>query len=93
MYDIEVVQIDQVDRQDDSKLNFEVNINGYSYSAGISRDYYHKLSKGKITPRELVKRSFEFLLKRESPKSILKKFDLSVINKYFPEYEDEIIVK
>jgi hypothetical protein len=37
-----------------------------------------------------VRRSFEFLLEREPKESILARFDLSVISRYFPEYEDEI---
>jgi hypothetical protein len=39
------------------------------------------------TPEELVRRSFEFLLDRESKESILREFDLSVIQRYFPEYD------
>lgn len=39
------------------------------------------------TPEELVRRSFEFLLQRESKESILREFDLSVIQRYFPEYD------
>lgn len=39
---------------------------------------------------ELVKRSFEFLLEREPNSSILREFDLSTIERYFPEYADEI---
>ena len=36
---------------------------------------------------ELVARSFDFLLERESPGSILRRFQLSVIKSYFPEYD------
>lgn len=36
---------------------------------------------------DLVARSFDFLLEREQPKSILATFDLSVIRRYFPEYD------
>jgi len=39
---------------------------------------------------DLVSRSFDFLLQREPPASILRKFDLSVIQRYFPEYDREI---
>jgi hypothetical protein len=37
----------------------------------------------------LVKRSFEFLLAREDNTSILRDFDLSTIERYFPEYARE----
>lgn len=36
---------------------------------------------------DLVRRSFEFLLEREPPSSILRQFELSVIPRYFPEYD------
>ena len=39
---------------------------------------------------DLVKRSFEFLLAREANTSILREFDLSTIERYFPEYAREI---
>jgi len=35
----------------------------------------------------LVARSFDFLLEREPPSAILPAFDLSVIQRYFPEYD------
>lgn len=35
----------------------------------------------------LVMRSFGFLLEREPPNAILARFDLSVIQRYFPEYD------
>ena len=39
---------------------------------------------------DLVKRSFEFMLAREPNTSILREFDLSTIERYFPEYAKEI---
>ncbi len=38
----------------------------------------------------LVHESFAFLLEREPASSILGSFDLTVIGRYFPEYEQEI---
>jgi hypothetical protein len=40
--------------------------------------------------RDLVQASFVFLLEREPPSSILRRFDLDVIGQYFPEYMDTI---
>lgn len=42
-------------------------------------------------PCLLVRRSFEFLLAREPKETILTSFGLSVIGRYFPEYEREIL--
>ena len=36
---------------------------------------------------DLVSRSFLFLLDREPPSSVLPRFDLSVIPRYFPDYD------
>jgi len=39
---------------------------------------------------DLIEASFRFLLDREPKESIMKRFDLSVISRYFPEYPDRI---
>ena len=49
-----------------------------------------RLAPGAPDPGDLVRRSFAFLLAREPRESILGRFDLSVIGRYFPEYEREI---
>lgn len=51
---------------------------------------YERLAKGQVEPQELVRRSFEFLLENEAKESILSRFDLSVIGRYFPRFEREI---
>ena len=38
------------------------------------------------TPEELLEASFQFLLEREPKESILRRFELPVIERYFPEY-------
>ena len=42
------------------------------------------------TAERLVEESFQFLLEREPATSILSRFELSVIERYFPEYPTEI---
>ncbi len=42
------------------------------------------------TPERLLEASFAFLLERESASSILSRFALPVIERYFPEYPREI---
>lgn len=73
--------------------NFEVKIAGSStttHIVSVRPDYAEKLIGKKVPTETLIKASFEFLLKRESNTSILRSFDLSVIARYFPEYEGEI---
>ncbi|MBI4486577.1 MAG: hypothetical protein HY655_11255 [Acidobacteria bacterium] len=38
------------------------------------------------SPEALVRASFEFLLAREPKEAILRRFELPVIERYFPEY-------
>ena len=56
----------------------------------MTRDVYERLTDAKRPPEELVRASFEFLLEREPKESILSEFDITVISRYFPRYEDEI---
>lgn len=77
-YDVEITESDG----SGSKTNHQVT---------MDKDYYMDLTeKGRIIPEEFVKKSFEFLLDRESKDSILRQFDIAQINDYFPEYEKEI---
>jgi triphosphoribosyl-dephospho-CoA synthetase len=48
---------------------------------------YRRLSGGRISPEELLRRTFEFLLSREPKEAILRRFDLAVVSRYFPEFE------
>ena len=56
----------------------------------LKTEDYERLAKDKVEPAELVRRSFEFLLENEPKESILARFDLSVIGRYFPQFEREI---
>ena len=57
------------------------------HAVTVREDYYQKLTGGTITPEELVRKSFEFLLEREPKESILSSFDLPVLQRYFSSYE------
>ena len=45
---------------------------------------------GGATPERTVEAAFRFLLDREPKESILSRFDVSVIARYFPEFEREL---
>ncbi len=45
---------------------------------------------GESDPEALIRASFEFLLEREPKESILRRFDLPVIEQYFPDYPEKI---
>ncbi|MFP4028535.1 MAG: hypothetical protein ACLFWL_12150 [Candidatus Brocadiia bacterium] len=81
-----------VEKQNEKTFEVTVEESGSAshHTVTVEDDYYQKLTGGDISKEELVERSFEFLLQRESKESILSRFDLPTINRYFPEYEDEI---
>jgi MFS family permease len=56
----------------------------------VSAAYAERLG-GAAGAVALLEESFRFLLEREPKESILRRFDLPVIARYFPEYPDEII--
>jgi hypothetical protein len=51
----------------------------------VTKSEAERLSAGPSV-EDLVERSFAFLLEREQPQSILKRFSLSDIETYFPDY-------
>ena len=79
-----------------SDKKFEVIINADQetiHKVFISNQTYLDLTSKKISKKELVKFSFEFLLEREPNTAILSSFDLIQISKYFPELRDYCSMK
>jgi hypothetical protein len=50
---------------------------------------FSRLGKG-AKPEQVIEAAFAFLLEREPKESILSRFDVSVIARYFPEFEREL---
>lgn len=86
--------MEQISVKKSGDWKFVVGVGGGSnkteHSVIVDEEYYKRLTNGSIEPSELVTKSFEFLLKREPKESILAEFNLKVISRYFPEYEEEI---
>ena len=90
MVDIEVKKSERGDRYE-----FQVTVRergGESHHrVTLQKADYERLAGGKASPEALVTESFRFLLEREAKESILGSFDLTLIGRYFPEYEREIV--
>ena len=71
-------------------VTIEEKSSSSEHTVTVDDDYHQNLTAGKTTKEELIKRSFEFLLEREPKESILSKFNLRIIKKYFLEYEQKI---
>ena len=49
--------------------------------------YWEQIWNSRLPKKEIISRSFAFLLEREPNSSIMRTFDLPVIQRYFGEYE------
>ena len=56
----------------------------------MSQEYYRNLCGATVTHEFVLVTAFNFLLEREPNTAILAAFDVTDINTYFPEFEEEI---
>ena len=79
---------------DGDPLKFEVVVRegrGESrHEVTITQETCKRLTAGKYTPEQCLDAAFRFLLDREPKESILRRFDVTVISRYFPEFEREL---
>ena len=83
-----MIQITKID-----EATFDVTVNNRStttHRVTVLPNYASRLTADKVNVETLLEKSFEFLLEREPNTSILCSFELSVIGRYFPEYEAEM---
>jgi hypothetical protein len=76
-----------------SETSFSVSVENAHpsvHQVSFRPEYAQQISQGLVDNMALVRASFAFLLDRESNTSILRSFDLSVIERYFPEYPTAI---
>lgn len=59
----------------------------HRYRVRVAEVAWRRLTGGHAPVEELLRASFEFLLEREPAEAILGAFEVTVIPKYFPEYE------
>lgn len=79
-----------VTRTDEGRFRVEVDDGSRSvHEVSVSAEEAERFGAG-AAPERLVEESFRFLLEREPASSILRRFGLSVIADYFPEYPQEI---
>jgi hypothetical protein len=90
--EIAMIQVRQIAAQD--PFAFEVVVREGKgetrHQVTMSRETCERLTSGKHTPERCLEAAFRFLLDREPKESILRRFDVTVISRYFPEFEREI---
>jgi hypothetical protein len=77
----------------DDPLEFDVTL-----GEGADKSRHHvtmdKATQDKLgsghAPERVIAAAFAFLLDREPKESILPRFDVTVISRYFPEFEKEL---
>jgi hypothetical protein len=77
--------IEHIDRWE-----FTVCVGSVEFKVEVEKSYWRKLTSESISARELVFRSFLFLLEREPKEGILSSFNIRDISTYFSEYEQKI---
>jgi hypothetical protein len=89
--------IDMIDVRRTSEgdpLEFEVVVREgkgeIRHNVTMAQETCEQLTAGKHTPERCVEAAFRFLLDREPKESILSRFDVRVISRYFPEFEREL---
>ncbi|HMK96867.1 MAG TPA: hypothetical protein VK425_04920 [Acidimicrobiales bacterium] len=81
-----------VARQADGTFSVKVrgNRSETSHSVSVPDGLAMTVGAAGVPEEELVRASFAFLLDREPATSILSRFSLDVIGRYFPEYPSEL---
>ncbi len=78
---------------DGDPLAFDVTVRDENsetkHRVTLSRKDFERLRNG-ADPAHVIEAAFRFLLDREPKESILARFDVSVIARYFPEFERKL---
>jgi len=61
-----------------------------SHQVSMSRQTWQRLSDGQYPPEQCIDAAFRFLLDREPKESILRRFDVTLIARYFPSFERDL---
>lgn len=78
---------------DKTLTGYKVTVNGKvitEHHVTVQTNYAQQLTQGAVSEEVLILNSFKFLLAREPNTSILRDFDLSIIDNYFSDFEDAI---
>lgn len=68
---------------------YEVTLERTKHEVTISQNTYDELSNGR-SKEQFIKDCFKFLLEREPEEAILRKFNVELIGRIFPEWKQEM---
>lgn len=86
------VLVTQTARSDPLQFRVTVSTDGTrtEHVVTISERHCQDLTSGRYFAAQLVEASFLFLLDREPKEAMLRRFDLTLISRYFPEFEQQL---
>ena len=89
---VSMIGVKQTDSGDPFEFKVTVQDGGGEtrHRVTMERTTYQKLTGGKVSAESCVRAAFAFLLDREPKESILSRFDITVIEEYFPSFEKEL---
>lgn len=84
-----MIEVEKTSQGDPLGFHVRVREDGSSseHDVTLTRDLYRRLSGERHSPEACIEAAFRFLLDHEPKESILSRFDISVISRYFPEFE------
>lgn len=74
-------------RESGDTVDYAVHIDGHAFRVTVRRESVADIT---TDTDALVRASFDFLLEREPVTSILRAFEITVIERYFPEWPEEM---
>lgn len=90
MVEIKVTKIAETDKSADYKVIVDDGASNTEHTVTLTAERFQQYAGGAVTEEKLIEESFRFLLEREPKESILASFELEVIERYFPEFSEEI---
>lgn len=87
-----MIEVEQTNEGDPLEFRVTVTEGGSRtrHTVTMRHATYEHLSGGRVDPGACVRGAFEFLLDHEPKESILSSFDITVIAKYFPDFERQL---
>jgi len=87
-----MIDVRQTGRGDPLEFDVRVTADGDDsrHHVTMSETTARQLGGGDHAPAQCVEAAFRFLLDREPKESIMGRFDVTVIPRYFPEFEAEL---
>ena len=87
-----MINVEQTGHDDPMAFKVTIKEGGgtTTHDVTMSQANFDKLGGGKYCASACIEAAFAFLLEREPKEAILRSFDITVISRYFPEFENRI---